>query len=74
MNIISLCQQWGLTRPQLCLILGVTRQYLQHYLSDGGTLPTYVTTHIETLQGLPDDMRRQVIEAKLAQHAPAAST
>lgn len=74
MNIQELCDQWGLKRPQLCLVLGISRQYLQNYISDGGTLPTYVTAHIETLQALPEETRRQMIEAKLAQHAPAAST
>lgn len=73
MNITELCTALGVNRPGLYTLLGMTRQHLQHYVS-GRQLPPYLSAHIDTLLALPDDTRAQVIEARLAQYASAAST
>lgn len=72
MDILQICEAWGISRSKLCLLLGVTRQHLQHYVGAGADpLPAYLSAHIETLAALPEDVRLQVMDVRLAQYASA---
>jgi len=53
-----------LTNPELCRLLGVSRQ-LMHYHRRTGNVPDYIRSHIDTLLRLTPAERERVIGEKL---------
>ena len=55
----------GISSGQFCRLMGVTRQYLHHYRSNGIPLPAYIQAHIQTVLILPMDVRAAVFRERV---------
>lgn len=63
--LIRLAFEAELDNAQLCRVLGVSRQHMNHFYA-GRPVPPYIRRHIDTLLSLPADERARVIKEHLS--------
>lgn len=64
MDYTPIEQATRLTNPELCRLLGVSRQLMYHHRRTGN-VPEYVRAHIDTLLRMTPAERERVIAEKL---------
>ena len=64
MSLTKIEEATRLTNPDLCRLLGVSKQLMYHHRKTG-SVPPYIAAHIDTLLRMTPAERERVIQEKL---------